>query len=140
MDWRFEPKMEDMTDAEIAERIRAAYAYEIPAKLRPIPYIGDKNALISYSSDELTARCPVTGYIDLYKVKFQFLPDEIIPELKSLKLYLMAYGDLPISHEHLASKLYHDFGDAVAPRELKVTLDVAVRGGISTEIVLGSLA
>jgi 7-cyano-7-deazaguanine reductase len=139
MEWKFEPTMEAMTDEELAKRIRAAYEYEIPSKIRPIPYIGDRSALVTYESHELIARCPVTGSPDLYHVTFAFVPGQSMPELKTLKFYLMAYFELPISHEHLASKIYNDFIEAVGPERFRLTLDVAVRGGIKTQVVLGEI-
>lgn len=139
MEWTFENQMEDMSDEDLKARIEAAQAYEVPAKIKPIPYVGDKTAIVTYESAELIARCPVTGYPDLYTITFELVPDASIPELKTLKFYLMAYVDLPIAHEHLASKIYHDFKSAVAPTRLRVTLDVAVRGGIRTSVVLGEL-
>jgi len=139
VDWQFEPSMEAMSDEDIKERIRRVYEYEIPAKIRPIPYIGDKREVVTYSSEELVARCPVTGLPDFYKIAIEFVPDETIPELKSLKYYLLGYLDLPISHEHLVSKVYRDLEAAVRPSRLRITLDVAVRGGITTRVVLGEL-
>jgi 7-cyano-7-deazaguanine reductase len=139
VEWKFEDRMEDMSDEEIRTRLEAAQSYEVAAKIKPIPYIGDENAIVTYESAELVARCPVTGYPDLYQIKFELVPGEWIPELKTLKFYLMAYVDLPISHEHLASKIYHDFRSAVGPTKLRVTLDVAIRGGIKTTVVLGEM-
>jgi 7-cyano-7-deazaguanine reductase len=64
------------------------------------------------------------------------VPDEKIPELKSLKYYFLAYRDIPVLHEHLAQKIYEDFSEAVKPEKLRVELDVSVRGGINATVTV----
>jgi NADPH-dependent 7-cyano-7-deazaguanine reductase QueF len=51
----------------------------------------------------------------------------------------MGYRDLPISHEHIQAKIYKEFMEQVQPKELKVELDVTVRGGIYTTVEFGEL-
>ena len=80
----------------------------------------------------------MTGITDLYKVKIKFIPKKFIPELKSLKFYFFGYQELPISHEHIAAKVYNDFKEAVDPLSLAVELIVAARGQLATTVVLGN--
>jgi len=130
-------KIEDMADEELAKVIQNAMDVELNT-IRPIPYRGGLDQSVTYSYPELTANCPMTQIQDLYKVDIIFTPDKYIPELKSLKFYFLDYIGLPISHEHLQAKIYRDFKDAVKPKQLEVRLDVAVRGGIKTDIVYKS--
>jgi len=143
-EYDFTKKIEDMTDEQLKERIQAAYEYEMPA-LKPISYIGLINKTkasngdsdqIVYDYKELTALCPMTGIQDLYEIKISFIPHDFVPELKSLKMYYLAFRDLPISHEHLASKIYKEFESAVKPYKMNIELTVAIRGGIETIINL----
>lgn len=137
-DFPFGDIMESMKGDELRERIEKAWSWEMPT-LTPIPYVGGIEQVVSYTYPELTARCPVTGIQDLYTVVIKFVPNECVPELKSLKMYFMAFRDLPISHEHLMAKIYNEFNMDVRPKRLEVCLDVAVRGGIHTEIKFGDI-
>jgi len=135
MKYDFKRKIEDMSDEEVKQRITDAYKHPLPP-LHPIPYIGDPE-VIHYNYPELTALCPMTGLQDLYTIDIKFVPTDTIPELKSIKMYLMAFRDLPISHEHIASRVHRDFHTAIHPEQLQVHLDVAVRGGIKTKVLRG---
>ena len=126
----FKKKIEDMTPEELEERIEKGYNYPMP-KIVAMPYVGRDEEVV-YIYPELTARCPMTGIQDLYTVTITYVPGQFVSELKSLKFYLMGFRDLPISHEHIASKIYREFDEAVQPQGLKVHLDTAVRGGIKT--------
>lgn len=130
--FKFDGKIEDMSSEKLKERIKEVYNMEMP-KIIPIPYIG-KIEEVTYKYPELTALCPMTGIQDLYTITIKITPNEQIPELKSLKFYFLGYKDLPISHEHLCSKIYEDIKKTIDPSELQIDLDVAVRGGIETTI------
>jgi len=134
--WWFSKKIEDMPKEELEKRIKEVMEIELPYKINPIPYVGVKDELVSYSTDELVALCPMTGYPDFYELVIEYIPDKTIPELKSLKFYLMQYKEIPVSHEHLASKIFNDFKKVVKPKALKIRLKVARRGGIDTWIEL----
>lgn len=134
----FEKRMEDMTDKDVTKRIKDAFNWEMP-KLRPIPYIGERDQKVEYVTEELMAVCPVTGYPDLYKLKIEFVPDKTLPELKSLKFYYMGFHDLPISHEHIVAKIYKEFKKQIKPKQLHLVLDVAARGGVVTRVEMGKI-
>ena len=102
----------------------------VPAKSR---YGGECE--VTYEYPELTALCPMTGIQDLYTVRIIYIPKDRIPELKSLRFYLLSYRDIAILHEHLANKIFSDFKKAVRPKRLRLELEVAIRGGIKTKIV-----
>jgi 7-cyano-7-deazaguanine reductase len=131
--WDFTAKIEDMTEEELKERIEQGYNCVMPLIIS-VPYVGTKLATVKYIYPELTALCPMTGIQDLYTLTVEFTPDNFIPELKSFKFYLLAYKDLPISHEHLASKIEKEFRESVKPSNLTLNLDTAIRGGIKTII------
>ena len=132
-DFPFGEKMESMQGKELEERILKAWNWAMP-KLTPIPYVGKIDQDVQYRYEELTGLCPVTGIQDLYTVTINFVPDKSVPELKSLKMLYLAYRNLPISHEHLQAKIFDQFKNEIDPKQLKVVLDVAVRGGIYTTV------
>ena len=133
--WTFTGKIEEMGVDELKRRIKEAYEYKMP-KIVPIPYMGDK-VKVEYKCNELVSLCPMTGYADLNEVIVTFIPDKFVPELKSLRFYFMAYKELPISHEHLASKIRKEFREVVKPKSLEVVINVAPRGGIYTRVTIG---
>lgn len=134
--WWFCKKIEDLPLSELSNRIKEVMELDLKNKIVIIPYVGDEE-IVEYKTNELIALCPATGYPDIYTLSIKFIPNELIPELKSFKFYLMQYLDIPISHEHLASKIYDDFNSIINPKKLYLELQVARRGGIDTYIYKG---
>jgi len=100
-------------------------------EVAPYEYPETREA-VEYIYPELTAVCPQTGLPDYYILRIVYEPDKKLPELKSLKMYLIAYRNYGIWHEHLANKILEDFRRAVEPRWVYVELYVNNRGGIYT--------
>ena len=140
-DLKFVDKIEKMDNKEITERIKFGMEFDIPHKIRPVPYMGKEEQITEYIFDELVARCPMTRIKDHYKITIRFIPEKLIPELKSLKLYLWDYEEclVPISHEHLAAKIFKELKETLYPQKIYIELDVAGRGEIFTRIRLGNL-
>lgn len=135
-DFPFGKIMESMKGEKLYERIKKAQDWKMDSLVK-VPYLGGIEQIVEYKYPELTARCPVTGIQDLYTVIIRFIPNKDLPELKSLKYYFMGYRDLPISHEHLHSKIYKEFNEQMKPKKLNVELLVTVRGGIYTTVQYG---
>lgn len=131
--WNAKKKIEEMESHELSMYIEMAMNVKMSA-IMPIPYEGKIDQTVSYDYPELTAKCPMTGIQDLYRIQILFIPNKSIPELKSLKFYFLDYVDIPISHEHLLAKIFRDFKCSIQPKYLKIILDVAIRGGIHTII------
>jgi len=136
--FEFGKKMESFTDEQLKKRIEDAYTYQMPL-IRTVPYVGESGLVVTYDCPEVIGRCPVTGIADVYRVVIDFVPGEKLPELKTLKFYFMGFLDLPISHEHLCSKIYKEFNDQVQPLKMYVRVLTAVRGGIWTNVTAGDL-
>lgn len=135
--YEYKGKIEEMTDEELRQQQQDITAREMP-EIRTVDFVYDGREEVSYECDEMTAVCPMTGIPDFYSILIRYQPDEKLPELKSLRFYLLAYRDLPILHEHLARKIYEDFQQAVEPQELHIELDVGIRGGIHTTVTVSS--
>ena len=131
--WKYNKKMEKMPLEEVTERIKMVMSLPTYEKIKTIPYVGSEET-VSYETNELIARCPQTGIVDFYTLKITYIPKEKLPELKALKRYIMQFEEIPISHEHLADKIYKDFLKVVEPKELHLRLEVNIRGGIKTVI------
>lgn len=133
--FKFAEKVEDMSDKEVNEQQEFIKNYQMPV-LRPLNFVyeGEIEEIV-HETEELIAVCPMTGLPDFYSLRIGYIPKEHIVELKSLKFYFFAYKDMPIFHEHLASKILGDFVNAVKPISTKVLLDAAARGGIGTKVI-----
>ncbi|MBF0385559.1 MAG: NADPH-dependent 7-cyano-7-deazaguanine reductase QueF [Candidatus Omnitrophica bacterium] len=90
---------------------------------------------IYLTTDECTCICPKTGLPDFAKINVSYIPGKFCLELKSFKMYLFAYRNVGIFHEHLVNKILDDIVSACKPKWAKVEGIVAVRGGISTTVV-----
>jgi 7-cyano-7-deazaguanine reductase len=95
----------------------------------------DKKYLIEIEFPEFTCLCPKTGLPDFALLELKYLPGKWCVELKSLKLYLLAFRNLGIFHEHVANRVLEDFVKAVKPRFANLRGEFNVRGGIKTVVV-----
>ncbi len=86
------------------------------------------------TSPEFTCLCPRTGQPDFATVTVAYVPDRLLVELKSLKLYLWSYRNDGAFHEDVTNRILDDLVAAVAPRRMTVTTDWLVRGGIHTVV------
>ncbi len=87
------------------------------------------------STPELTCNCPVTGQPDFATVTIEYVPAELIVELKSLKLYLWGYRNQGAYHEEITNRILDDLAGLLKPKSMTVTTDWYVRGGIQTTVV-----
>ena len=59
--------------------------------------------------------CPKTGLPDYGTITIQYKPRKACIELKSLKMYLLAYRNLGIFYENAVNKMLHDIVEATKP-------------------------
>src|SRR5271154_6326116 len=94
----------------------------------------DRDYVVDLTIPEFTCICPKTALPDFALIKVSYKPAKLCLELKSLKLYLTAYRQLGIFHEHLVNKLLDDFVKACHPRWMRVEVIMNPRGGIGTTV------
>lgn len=97
---------------------------------------GETDAVVEFSTDELTAVCPVTGGPDFYELKLSYRPGEKLVESKALKLYLWGFRERGIFAEDLAATLLKDLVSACEPEALTVDLTQQTRGGLRIRTVV----
>src|SRR5262249_46644815 len=83
---------------------------------------------------EYTSVCPKTGLPDYGAITIQYVPRKDCIELKSLKMYLLAYRDLGIFYENAVNKILHDIVEAIQPEWCVVRGEFTPRGGLTTSI------
>jgi 7-cyano-7-deazaguanine reductase len=119
----------------------------------PNPY-PDRNYEIRMVCDEFTSLCPVGGIEtdaeelklleggapDFGIITITYVPGAQCLELKSLKLYLWSFRNDGTFYERAVNRILDDLASACRPREMTVTGDFNVRGGIKSVItaVLGT--
>lgn len=94
----------------------------------------NKDYTIELNCPEFTCICPKTGLPDFGTIKVSYIADKTCIELKSFKLYLVAYRDVGIFHENVVNKILDDIVAACKPRWAKVEGVVTPRGGIQTTV------
>jgi 7-cyano-7-deazaguanine reductase len=106
-------------------------------QLDTVPWnYADTDTLVEFSTNELTAICPVTGQPDFYELKLSYRPGTRLLESKAMKLYLWGFRDRGMFAEDLAATLLKDLVGACDPAQMTVDLTQQVRGGIQIRTVV----
>jgi len=83
---------------------------------------------------EFTSVCPKTGLPDFGRIVLRYVPDRSCLELKSYKMYLLAYRDLGIFQENIVNRVLQDVVKAADPVRATVVGEFTPRGGLSTVV------
>src|ERR1700693_5750581 len=89
---------------------------------------------IEIAMPEFTSVCPRTGLPDHGTVTLRYVPDKLCLELKSLKMYTLAYRNLGIFQENVVNRVLRDVVNACRPIDATVTGEFTPRGGVYTSI------
>ena len=93
-----------------------------------------KNYEITVSIPEFTSVCPKSGLPDFGAITIRYTPNQWCVELKSLKMYILAYRDLGIFYENAVNRILRDLVKAARPVRATVTGEFNVRGGMKSAI------
>ena len=83
---------------------------------------------------EFTSVCPKTGLPDFGRLTLRYTPDKLCLELKSLKMYLLAYRNLGIFYENVVNRFLRDVIAAVKPVRAEVIGEFTPRGGLESKV------
>ena len=83
---------------------------------------------------EFTSVCPKTGLPDFGKLTLRYMPDKLCLELKSLKMYVLAYRNLGIFYENVVNRFLRDVVAAAKPVSATVVGEFAPRGGLNAKV------
>jgi len=87
---------------------------------------------IEIDTPEFTSVCPKTGLPDFGKILLRYTPDKKCLELKSYKMYLLAYRGIGIFQENATNRILRDVVKACNPIRATVIGDFSPRGGLGT--------
>lgn len=110
-----------LTDAQIAQPRSILDTFDNP---RP-----GRDYQIRFEFPEFTSMCPVTGQPDFATMTITYTPDRRCVEMKSLKLYFLAYRNKGIFYESVVNTILDDLVAVLKPRRMTVVGDFAPRGG-----------
>jgi len=88
-----------------------------------------RNYEIKFVFPEFTSICPVTAQPDFATITVSYVPDAWCVEMKSLKLYYLAYRNKGIFYESVVNTILDDLVATLAPRKMTVVGEFAARGG-----------
>jgi len=89
---------------------------------------------IEIALPEFTSVCPKTGLPDHGTITLRYVPDKLCLELKSLKMYMLAYRDLGIFQENVVNRFLEDVVRACRPMAATVVGEFTPRGGVYSKI------
>jgi 7-cyano-7-deazaguanine reductase len=90
--------------------------------------------VIEIAMPEFTSVCPRTGLPDHGTLTLHYVPDKLCLELKSLKMYTLAYRDLGIFQENVVNRMLADVVKAARPFSATVVGEFTPRGGVYSKI------
>lgn len=99
----------------------------------PNPATG-RDYRIDASCPEFTCLCPRSGFPDFATIHVTYVPDQLLVELKALKLYLNRFRNEHLFHEAAVNRILDDLVALCSPKWMKVVGDFNVRGNIKTVI------
>ena len=83
---------------------------------------------------EFTSVCPKTGLPDFGKLTLRYTPNKLCLELKSFKMYVLAYRNLGIFYENVVNRFLRDVVTAAKPVSATVTGEFTPRGGLHAKV------
>jgi len=89
---------------------------------------------IEIAIPEFTSVCPKTGLPDFGRITLRYTPDKLCLELKSLKMYVLAYRNLGIFYENVVNRFLGDIVAAAKPLSATVTGEFTPRGGLHAKV------
>jgi 7-cyano-7-deazaguanine reductase len=94
----------------------------------------DREYTVTFTTQEVTSLCPVTGQPDFYTVTINYSPDRYCLESKSLKLYLFSFRQSGMFAEAMANRILDDLVKACNPHWMQIESVMNPRGGIALTV------
>ena len=130
----------DKSSIDYAEGRVFSFDYESsirPDFLQTIDYSGPRQR-ISYQMNEFAAVCPFSGLPDTGIVWVDYIPQNKLVELKSLKYYFISFRNVGIYQEDVTSGIFNDLNLLLEPEELLIKTSYSTNEGIDTTRTINS--
>ncbi len=112
--------------------------FDVEKDLEIWPNAHKKNYKISITMPEFTCLCPRSGYPDFATMRLEYSPDELVVELKAIKIYINTFRDRHISHENSANEIFDTLYTKLKPKWMRLEADYEPRGNVHTVITIDS--
>lgn len=99
----------------------------------PNPHPGT-TYLVRFAAPEFTSLCPITGQPDFAHLVIDYVPDELLVESKSLKLFLGSFRNHGAFHEACTVDIGKRLVEALSPIWLRIGGYWYPRGGIPIDV------
>lgn len=86
---------------------------------------------VTLKCPEFTSLCPKTGQPDFAQIIINYIPDKLLVESKSIKLYLFSFRNHGDFHENCVQTICNDLYSLMKPHFIEVIGQFTPRGGIS---------
>lgn len=93
----------------------------------------ENDYFVKFNCPEFTSLCPITSQPDFATIYISYIPDELMVESKSLKLYLFSFRNHGDFHEDCVNIIMKDLIKLMKPRYIEVWGKFTPRGGISID-------
>ncbi len=93
----------------------------------------ENDYFVKFNCPEFTSLCPITGQPDFATITISYVPDKVLVESKSLKLYLFSFRNHGDFHEDCVNIIMKDLIAKLSPKYIEVTGKFLPRGGISID-------
>ena len=90
--------------------------------------------LVRFTAPEFTSLCPVTGQADFAHFVIDYVPEKLIVESKSLKLFLSSFRNHAAFHEDCTLNIAMRIKDTISPKWLRIGGYWYPRGGMPIDI------
>jgi 7-cyano-7-deazaguanine reductase len=94
----------------------------------------DVDYVARFAAPEFTSLCPVTGQPDFAHLVIDYIPDDLLVESKSLKLFLSSFRNHGAFHEDCTVAIAKRLIDLLKPRWLRIGGYWYPRGGIPIDV------
>ncbi len=112
--------------------------FDVERDLEIWPNKHKKNYVIKITLPEFMCLCPRSGYPDFATIYVEYIPNELVVELKAIKLYINSFMNKNISHEDSINEIYDVLYSKLKPKWLKIVGDFNPRGNVHTVIEIDS--
>lgn len=93
----------------------------------------DLDYMVKFNCPEFTSLCPITGQPDFAAIYINYIPDKLMVESKSLKIYLFSFRNHGSFHEDCINIILKDLRKKLQPKFIEVQGKFTPRGGISID-------
>ena len=99
-----------------------------------------RDEYIKIETSELSAVCPFSGLPDLSYLLIEYYPEGgKCLELKSLKYYVISFGNVGIYQEKITERIYNDFKKILQTSRIRITTKYMIRGGFNATCSIGMI-